>query len=285
MRVAVGPASARLTATRPCTTCPRSVPLKERPTRRLSSSVTSTFFLRFLTDEGRAHGVRVSLPDGWHRVKFDGEEGDILVDGGVIVACAFVDDLLLLVGSYAGLQALLELVQVFYGYIGGQVVPHKSYWFTTACDSRDLASMPLTLEVLADFGSIRPQGPLPRDGRSGLDLCRRLAMELSVQNWCEYHQLPSLVRLGGASGEQEGADDAVVTRVTLELPSSGYSLRSKSYAQLARTLASGPPVLDGVLLQFGLATSPPHLPCYRERHRPICWDTPLACLRRSLLSA
>ena len=111
--------------------------------------------LRFLTDEGRAHGVRVSLPDGWHRVKFDGEEGDILVDGGVIVASAFADDLLLLAGSYAGLQALLELVQVFYGYIGGQVVPHKSYWFTTASDS-DLASMPLTLEVLADFGVVRP---------------------------------------------------------------------------------------------------------------------------------
>ena len=82
--------------------------------------------LHFLTDEGRAHGVRVSLPDGWHRVSFDGEEGDILVDGGVIVASAFADDLLLLAGSYSGLQALLELVQVFYGYIGGQVVPQRS---------------------------------------------------------------------------------------------------------------------------------------------------------------
>ena len=35
--------------------------------------------LRFLTDEGRVHGVQVSLPDGWHRVNFDGEEGDILL--------------------------------------------------------------------------------------------------------------------------------------------------------------------------------------------------------------
>ena len=46
-----------------------------------------------------------------------------------------------LASSHGGLQALLELVQVFYGYIGGQVVPHKSYWFTTASDV-DLASMP-----------------------------------------------------------------------------------------------------------------------------------------------
>ena len=217
--------------------------------------------LRFLTDEGRAHGVRVSLPDGWHRVSFDGEEGDILVDGGVIVASAFADDLLLLAGSYSGLQALLELVQVFYRYIGGQVVPHKSYWFTTASDS-ELASMPLTLEVLADFGLTQPQGPPLRDGR--LSLCRRLAMELSVQAWCEYHELPHLIRLGSASGERDGADGTVVTRVTLELPAAGYSLRSQSYAQLVRTLVSSPPVLDGVVLQFRLATPPPHLPCYRE---------------------
>ena len=217
--------------------------------------------LRFLANEGREHGVRVCLPDGWHRVKFDGEEGDILVDGGVVVASAFADDLLLLAGSYASLQALLELVQVFYGYIGGQVVPHKSYWFTTASDA-DLASMPLKLEVLSDFGLIRPAGPLPSDGRPGL--CRRLSMELAVQTWCEYHELPSLTRRSAESGERERADGTVVTRVTLELPSSGYSLRSESYAQLVRTLVSNPPMLDGIVLKFRLATPPPHLPCYRE---------------------
>ena len=93
-------------------------------------------------------------------MNFDGKEGDILVDGGVIVASAFADDLLLLAGSYAGLQVLLELVQVFYRYISSQVVLHKSYWFTTASDS-DLATMPLTLEVFADFGTVQPQGPHP----------------------------------------------------------------------------------------------------------------------------
>ena len=98
--------------------------------------------LCFLTDEGCAHGVRVLLLDGWHHVSFDGEEGDILVDGRVIVASVFADNLLLLAGSYSGLQVLLELVQVFYGYISSQVLLHKSYWFTTASDS-ELTSMPL----------------------------------------------------------------------------------------------------------------------------------------------
>ena len=228
--------------------------------------------LRFLTDEGRAHGVRGSLPGGSHRVNFDGEECDILVDGGVIMASAFADYLLLLAGSYAGLQALLKLVQVFYGYIGGQVVQHKSYWFTTASDS-DLASMPLTLEVLADFGAVQPQGPHPRDGRSGL--CRRLAMELSVRTWCGYHELPYLTRLSSASGERDGADGTVVTRITLELPASRYSPRSQSYAQLVRTLVSGPPVWDGAALQFR-ATAP--------RRWPTCWANLLVRPCPSLLS-
>ena len=114
-------------------------------------------------------------------------------------------------------------------------------------------------------------------------------MELSVGAWCEYHGLPYLVRLSGASGERDGADGTVITRVTLELPSSGYSLRSKSYAQLVRTLVSGPPILDGVMLQFKLAMPPPHLPCYRESAPahllgyPL--GTPLPLTRLGLMSS
>ena len=195
-------------------------------------------------------------------MEFDGEEGDVLVDGGVIVASEFADDLLLLSGSDEGLQALLELAQVFYGYIGGQVVPHKSYssWFTTASDA-DLASMLLTIEVLANFGAIQPQGPCPWDGR--LSLCGRLATELAVQTWCEYHELPCIVRLSAESSKRGEADGTVLTQVTLALLRSGRTLRSKSYALLVRTLASGPPALDGVDLKFRLATPQPHLPCYR----------------------
>ena len=61
--------------------------------------------LRFLTDEGRARGVRVSLPDRWYHVAVDSEEGHILVNSGVIVASAFADDLLLLASSQARMGA------------------------------------------------------------------------------------------------------------------------------------------------------------------------------------
>ena len=89
-------------------------------------------------------------------------------------------------------------------------------------------------------------------------------MELLVQAWCEYHELLHLIRLGSASGERDSADGTVVMCVTLELPAAGYSLRSQSYVQLVCTLISSPPVLDGVVLQFRLATPPHHLLCYRE---------------------
>ena len=87
-------------------------------------------------------------------------------------------------------------------------------------------------------------------------------MELSVQMWCEYHELLYLTHLSSAPGEKGSTDGTVITCVTLKLPDLGYSLCSQSHAQLVRTLVSGPPVLDGVTLQFWLAMPPPHLLCY-----------------------
>ena len=54
-----------------------------------------------MTTEGRVHGIQVDLPDGWFDITVDpAEPAALLVDGGVVVAAAFVDDLILLSGSY-----------------------------------------------------------------------------------------------------------------------------------------------------------------------------------------
>ena len=80
--------------------------------------------LRCLTNEGRAHGVAVDPPDWWFDITVDPKEpAALLMDNGVVVAAAFVDDLILLSGSREGLQALLALVQDFYGFIGGESGP------------------------------------------------------------------------------------------------------------------------------------------------------------------
>ena len=208
--------------------------------------------LCYLTTEGHMYSMVVDLPDGWMDITIDlAEPTAVLVVDGVVVAAAFVDDLILLSGSCEGLQVLLTLVQDFYGFIGGEVVPHKSYWFTTASD-RTLGKLDMSLSVLATH----------RDTEDvGSQLARQDAVVESMHSWCSELGLELLVY-------SEGTDVPVpmgaTMHVQLHFPNPTYTLRSKSYTQFVQSLLSHPPVLDEAQLQFRLSTVPPHLLCYRH---------------------
>ena len=122
-----------------------------------------------------------------------------------MVAAAFMDDLILLSGSYDGLQALLGLVQDFYGFIGGEVVPHKSYWFTTASDET-LGELDMSLDITASRLD---------KADAGMSTTHKEVIVGSLHSWCEELSLVELEYAGGADLPLSAHEDM---RVTLHFP-------------------------------------------------------------------